>query len=366
LTNKSIFENTVFDLPLRRGTKDVYTCLSEHYSEYVSILKKFKKDIRLNLKPRFSIIENQIELTLDALDKYLNGFPAEAFSSIQSALEQLDSNQLLPIQDTHPASFSSSFYRVRVSDNANLKRKDLFHIPFELREKVSTQRYSIPGLPCLYMADSIFVCWEEMGRPSINRLYASRFDISNSALKLLYFNISSKEMRSRCFSRANTDGKLIKQLVTYLCFWPLLAACSLLVEKPSEVFKPEYIVPQLVLQWVVLSKKIDGVYYKSNRVKVATHNMGTFSNIVLPIQRAMAKGYCPELSKKIKLTAPVSFEVLDISGYSALSSAGPDLEVEELRRASYIELIDSEKSSYLDTKFGILESKLKKMTVDFI
>lgn len=58
-----------------------------------------------------------------------------------------------------------------------LKRKKgmvMFHIPITMRRQVGTERYSIPGYPCLYLGNSIYVCWEEMNRPLMSSCWVSR------------------------------------------------------------------------------------------------------------------------------------------------------------------------------------------------
>lgn len=290
------------------------------------------------------------ENIVDFLDDIFNDYLTEISSFRGTLKAELSSN-------------NSPFYRVRTSSNKTLRREELFHIPFEIREKVSTQRYSIPGLPCLYVADSIFVCWEEMGRPNIDSLHVSRVDLSQSKLKFLYFNTSSNDMWKQCFSGKNKDGRLLNLLISFLCYWPMLTACSLIVKKQDEVFKPEYIIPQLLLQWVVSEQRIDGVVYKSNRIKVSNHNMGSFQNVVIPVRKIQGRGFCPDLRKKIKLTNPISYQLLEIAGSKGLQSV---IELSDLRRAMYIELIEGEKAIYSETVFGKLETKLNTLEARFI
>ena len=69
-----------------------------------------------------------------------------------------------------------SFYRIRIhKTNFTLSQQEFFHIPFNLRGKVKTQRFSIPGFPSLYLGTTIYVCWEELNRPNINEFQANFF-----------------------------------------------------------------------------------------------------------------------------------------------------------------------------------------------
>ena len=367
LDNKTIFGRSVFDLPLKRSGKDIYLFLDELFKEYVIAIKKFKEPIKSKLSPNYKTIEDECQSILSALKKYLEGFPAKSYEELEECLNRLNSKKCLEIQQSDFNTGRSELYRIRTGTNANFKKQDLFHIPFQLREKVATQRYSIPGLPCLYLADSIFVCWEELGRPDFNTLNVARFDLSKSKFKLLYLNISTKEMRRRCF-HGSKDGILVNQLVKYLCYWPLLAACSIIVDKPTEAFKPEYIIPQLVLQWIISVEGLDGIQYKSNRINFSVHNIGTFTNIVIPVKEYGSKGYCSKLQKRIQLTSPISWQLLDISNTSNVlrKEKAADVTIDSLRKASYIEMIEDEKTRYVESKFGLLEEKLRIMPVKYI
>ncbi len=362
-TNAQIFNHNVFSLPKQRDEKSIENYLNNVYTDYLIELKKFDGDLGSQVKYKIPFIEEQITKVKASISAYLQGFPSLAYNTLSEALNLLDSINYLPIQKADLNTFNSPFYRVRISNNKTLKREEMFHIPFEIREKVSTQRYSIPGLPCLYLADSIFVCWEELGRPDINTFHVARADLSQSKLKFLFFETALNEIKKKCFPAKNPEGKLLNLLIPYLCYWPILTACSLIVKKPDEVFKPEYIIPQLLLQWVVSDKKVDGVVYKSNRIKVSNHNMGTFRNVVLPVKKIEAKGLCPQLKKKIKVTNPISYQLLEMSGNK---SNVKNVDLADLQRAMYIELIEGEKSIYSETIFGKLEDKLKIIQAKYL
>ncbi len=107
-----------------------------------------------------------IELNLDvkkAVEKLTNF----AFLDRNAQVEESDIRRLL--------------YRCRESDTpVYLQRKDLFHLPFEKRGEVSKQRYSLPGLPCLYLGGSILTCWIELGEPALHKLAMCRLEVSEN------------------------------------------------------------------------------------------------------------------------------------------------------------------------------------------
>ncbi|MGF7072371.1 hypothetical protein [Mucilaginibacter sp. 3215] len=361
ISNKSIFANQCFDLPIK-SEEDFSQSLKNIYKEFLTIINGFTGDVHSSLISNKPIIEKQCISLIKVVDTFLNGFPGQAYFILKECMDELNSLSLLEIQRSLTATEKGNLYRVRADVRSQLKQKDVFHIPFDLREKVATQRYSIPGLPCLYLGDSIFVCWEEMDRPALSNLHVSRFDLSLSDFKLLDLNINTNDLRKRCFP--GNKEKFIPHLVKFITYWPLLAACSFIVRKPTEVFKPEYIVPQLLLQWIVDAEGVDGIKYKSNRVKVGPNNVGSFTNVVIPVKQISNKGFCKILSKKIKFTNPISWSLLEATDpkQDFLEDSGEDLNLNAMRRASYIEIIEGERTIYITSKFGILEEKLKTMT----
>lgn len=360
--NKTVFQKEIFDLPKEYRDSSLPKFLGDMYATFLSEIGKFNGKLKETLEPQQVFIEQLVKDILDSLNHYYNGLPALAYETLAGSLNQLDKNNHLPIQKTELPSERSSYYRVRVSSGTKLKKEDLFHIPFHMREKVSTQRYSIPGLPCLYLADSVYVCWEELGRPKFDDFHVSRFDLSAADFRLLYFDTLTDKVRKMCFGRKG-EVMSLNILVSFLCYWPLLAGCSILVKKQNEIFKPEYIIPQLLLQWIVAEKKADGIFYRSNRVKISPLNVGTFTNVVIPVKTIASEGYCKTLKSAIRLTNPLNWQTLEIAG--GKSSEDP-VDIADLRRVMYIELFDGEKAPYSETHFGKLESKLRRVQTSSI
>ncbi len=359
--NIDILNNPILNIPINRQKTDFYLKLKTIYSEYIELIEDFEGTLGDSVNKNLKNIKREITLILRAVELYYIGKTCKSYLELYKCLDLLKLNNLLEI-----GKIVGDFYRIRVAQNINLTRKDLFHIPFQLREKVATQRYSIPGLPCLYMADSIFTAWEEMGRPEFNNIHVSRCNSASKSFKLLYLNVTTQEMRQRCIGQNKINHE--NQLAKFLSYWPLLASCSFNVNERNEAFKPEYIIPQMVLQWIIENDDIHGIQFKSNRISSSVLNVGSFNNIAIPVESSNSLGYCELLKKKIKLTSPLSWALLDISEPTHLPKIKKvsDLSTENIRRASYIELIDGEKTDYFNSKFGIMEEKLKNMSLDFI
>ena len=69
------------------------------------------------------------------------------------------------------------------------------------------------------------------------------------------------------------------------------------------------------------------------------------------------------MKKKIKFTNPISYQLLEISGNKPIAK---NVDVADLQRAMYIELIEGEKSTYSETVFGKLEDKLKSLQAKYL
>lgn len=216
-------------------------------------------------------------------------------------------------------------YRVR-SDRSEFKipdRADIFHIPFEKRRLVGNQRYSITGLPCLYLGSSLWICWEELGRPPLDSLWVSRFRIKRP-VSVLDFQFSPHqiwrmfEVLHKGTPRAidcSSEEKLktrfhVEFLKSYIYCWPLIAACSIKREQRIGQFIPEFIVPQLLLQWVTEEHHVDGIRYFSVRTPTEGYHLLAHSNCVFPVKTVSVRGHCSELKQTFALTEPISWEAL--------------------------------------------------------
>jgi hypothetical protein len=265
------------------------------------------------VKDARSTVEKLASGIRDSVDQYLKGFPHAAYDKLRRAILRLGTalDPLLIQGGDDPAMRRyERLYRIRPGKLSSFTRGDSFHVPFQLRHLVTTQRYSIPGLPSLYLSGSIWACWEELRRPDFDSLQISRFRY-HLPLKILDFGF-----RPEYIGRLRGSTLLANEvLVAYAICWPLLAACSVRVYAPGMPFVPEYIVPQLLLQWLRNQKHLDGLRYFSTRIEQQHHDPWAAMNYVFPVQSQAPEGYCSVLQKKFFLTAPCSWSLLTISDF---------------------------------------------------
>lgn len=136
------------------------------------------------------------------------------------------------------------------------KKEEMYPLPKEKLSYSSAQRYSLAGIPCLYLATTTYCCWMEIGRPE--EFSASSYKPTESGKKLRILNLafSQKQMHN-----LGKDSR-----AAYLLF-PLVMAVSVAVKNPraDANFRPEYTISHLVMR--CLSEfGIDGVAYCSSRI----------------------------------------------------------------------------------------------------
>lgn len=276
---------------------------------------------------------------IEIVKNYEKGLQSTAYIKLQNLIQgkkgfspKIDLlKTILPFDEK-----TMSFYRIRLLDSIyEIEAKEMFHIPINKRGIVKTQRYSAIGYPCLYLGESIYGCWEEMRRPSMQKCAVSRLECT-SKLNIIDLTIPSKQSL-----RNEETLKLI----------PLLIACMMPVASYEDSYKPEYIIPQLIIEWILKNRKrdIDGVCYTSTHIndefKFPTDK---FINYAIPAYDINSRHkYCKKLCEMFKITKPTTNDIEKLKcGYS-INLGGAGLSEDKQRQQNY-------KSS----DFGHLEERL--------
>lgn len=147
-----------------------------------------------------------------------------------------------------------TFFRCRTGKFQ--KREELYPLSSSMLSFCSAQRYSLAGIPCLYLATTTYCCWMEIGRPE--EFSASSYKPTESGKKLRILNLAFSQ---RQIHNLGKDSR-----AAYLLF-PLVMAVSVAVKNPraDANFRPEYTISHLVMR--CLSEfGIDGVAYCSSRI----------------------------------------------------------------------------------------------------
>lgn len=153
------------------------------------------------------------------------------------------------------------FFRARVSGHfCEYKRSEMLHIPFGQREKISSARFSIQGLPCLYLGTTSYCCWLEMDTPADHQFNVSAVAV-NKDMKILNLTLNSCDLEHLL---TLSDDKTIFQ--EGLKLWLLSLSSSFVVKQINRFFKTEYVISQLIML-AANELNLDGVSYYSKRVK---------------------------------------------------------------------------------------------------
>lgn len=181
---------------------------------------------------------------------YLYGRVNTASSQMQNLMHLSIGKQMYMDLFSGMAQKNQVFYRGRISKEPLLLESDFYHIPFDRRYLIGNQRYSLSGIPCLYLASGVDCVYAELGTKKdvhlcqmINRKDFSLFDVS--------MDIAEPNTRQE-----------------YLASWyrmPLKYACSIqALDNDGATFKTNYIIPQLVTATLYnMNTNYQGICYSS-------------------------------------------------------------------------------------------------------
>lgn len=289
---------------------DFYIFIEKYLDDYIKEVTDPGLGSIFN-KANLDKLNSIIEGIKNGVQEYYKGHPAKAFNDFKSGLDAIEM-ELSAINDSQTL---NDFYRLRIDGTGtshSFSREQMFHIPFELRSLVTTQRFSIPGLPSIYLGSTMYVCWEEMNRPNFKNVKASLYRKKDN-LAIVDLGLHPLYMIKYLGDQNEKDpADAVNELIVYLILWPLIAASSVKVNNREHPFKPEYIIPQLLLQYVTRSEKIDGIRYLSVQTSPKPQNFWLYHNYVFPAKTLSPKGYCNKLNQLFSLTPGVSWQIFEI------------------------------------------------------
>lgn len=181
-----------------------------------------------------------------------------------------------------------NFYRVRFAPNRAIEKdaNEMFHIPSQKRQLASNERFSLCGFPSLYLSTMQQLAWQECGYPP--EYYCSEYqylpsDDTQDDWKIIAL-CPPKEIRNRFLATYYNDFDLWLSIVERcLMTYPLILSCSFTNASGKAPFKQEYIIPQMLMQWVHRNKdKYNGISYFSCIDMRSEQSVWNAYNLVLP------------------------------------------------------------------------------------
>lgn len=376
-----ILSSKQFNTPIKRKANHFPNVFKKVLLDYIEFTTKIPQGI-LNAKDK-KIIKELSEYLIHSIEEYYNGFNSRSFEVFSNGMEKIRNRLEYTKQffDNYDYNPKIKTFRVRKGGNELYRPNEMFHIPFQLRHKVSEQRYSISGLPCLYLANSAYTCWLELNKPNLDSFQIAKLEFNYQDLKILdlattpqsYANLFKRSFGEKHFlEKSETKKKEIinnveNGAIDKLVLWPLMISCLFKVKFSNEGFIPEYIIPKHLLEWVRIQKSLDGIKYVSTKNEEGhKQKHGNLINYAIPVQTNEEKGLCPILTSKFRITETISWQILDLINEDVIEFNRPyrdenNFEIGWPFGLDTLELIKGKPQAYWKTAFGNLEYQLNEM-----
>jgi len=327
--NTNIIYQLFHDIPSSwEGFDSFQSFISASFAHYLKQITQFKG----YLGDKLRLVEGTPRIICEGVEKtisyYLKGFHSDAYLQLESLLPYIKGS-LASLSSGNSYTGLASGFRGRVIENPRTTptRKDMFHIPFEKRHLVKEHRYSVQGVPALYLGTSIYDCYIELGRPKVEDLWNSYFCFSQnkkdnfdpSNLKLIDLSvITAKEFHTYMliYSVLKNEmelDKILEKTYHQIILWPFIKTCSITRKYPEAPFQHEYIIPTLLFQLCAKSTSISGIKYDSTQKHKCPNGIYSHAlqNIAIPAHNISETGYCSDLEARLIFTDPISTLTID-------------------------------------------------------
>ena len=254
-------------------------------------------------KDSIAIINKYKKKVLESLRYYYRADIARSNTIIKNLLQDIgdDSFAVAKLSDSYafPGNHNQEiqFFRCRIGNPSKAySAKEMLHLPKKLRSKSGNYRFSIPGNPSLYLANSSYGCWIETGFPLDNDFNVSPV-LLDCTQKIFNLAVSIRDFH-------NLDEFDEKRVHCWLKLYMLAIATSYRIKEESRTFKSEYIISQAIM---MAFKKLgyDGVAYYSKRVSdeifaLCAINLALFVNYEVVKHMKMDDSFNYGLYEKLK------------------------------------------------------------------
>ena len=97
------------------------------------------------------------------------------------------------------------------------------------------------------------------------------------------------------------------ELIKYLEYLPIITACSFKVKYQEASFKPEYVIPQMILTSLIAERKLNvayGIAFSSSKMRTIRENQADDMCCVIPAFSPSESGTSEIIKKMFKVTIP--------------------------------------------------------------
>lgn len=254
-------------------------------------------------------------------------------------------------------SFAKLFHARLSPKVVSYTRNDMMHIPFDKRDLMQPQRFSLSGLPCYYLASTSYCCWIEMDRPSESEFNVSAvrpkrpFKIFNLGVSGLTLATAADLFENdRCYTYHEDPDQTMLALA---CLRVLAIATSFRVKRYASYvpFKSEYILSQLIML-AVKRLNLAGIAYFSKRLNSDQDAFPICVNLAL---------FAPYEGEDKESSICRDLEISEPVNYAEYKQVGiPQREVESERRYLPEVFLANKNVFYPRTYFHALDSYLQQ------
>ena len=314
INNEDFFRRELWAPYHVKNDIDYYDDLCKKYDLLYKSAKKAGAD-----NESIRIIEYYSNKIKKAISEYYKGRISTTHKIIQRLIKDVLNNPLavnyIYSSKAFPGISSEiQFFRARTSEKAiGFKAKEMLHIPFSKRGITGNYRFSIPGIPSLYLGNTSYACWIELGCPSEHDFFVSPVLVDGTQ-KILNLAVMTRSLWNLNNLNADDVHCWLKLII-------LMIATSYVIDEENRLFCSEYIVSQSIMlgcKWLGL----DGVAYYSKRVNDENFAIAAI-NVALFTKYKKGKDYS-EICEHIKID--------DAYNYAAYKQLG-----ESDRKPSYCE-----------------------------
>ena len=339
----------VNSLPIKRNEKNDYRqTVVDHYKKYKEVLAKAKESTSVSdsLKCYMRMAEYFMDEIKDIIDLEYKGVRSEAYNKFKALMDckEHGGGIFSTLKRRDSTTISQVFYRIRQFDKRLGKTyEDMFHIPFNLRNIIKAQRFSVSGQPCLYLGTSIYSCWEELGRPRMDSWMVSKVHLQ---WPIRYIDLSIP-------SRMELEKTLSMELWRCMLSHPLRIACMVPTVNDNDAYKAEYTISQFLTEYIleknmeisqgnIYNEEINAIMYTSTRLNNEfRYSIDKFKNLAVPASFPHGEKYSELLCYLFYVSDPICEEY------------------ERLKDALSYERGNGKTDSYSLSTFGKLEEALR-------
>lgn len=241
---------------------DYMLILEMAFNKNKNLGSEFVKQIR-------KLFDNTVFIIKESFKKAISGEMDVAISSITSFVQNNSASFIRKLGTSYSIKCNQAYYmpntmaegvylfraRKKCDNEPIISRINLFHIPFDRRCFVSSQRFSVPGLPCLYLASNSYVAINEIESLCSPNIFVSAFQPSEKLLNENIVDLTIPDTATDAINGEVYGPKGITKLDNYgiqnaLKMAPahlLNIACSVRCGEDGRSFKSEYVIPQLIM-----------------------------------------------------------------------------------------------------------------------